>query len=135
LLVEAANGSSIDVELALFDADHGGDTPTAVVERATRGYGVRPSVHGSDALAWALHRAGRSEEAVPYVEEALRLGSVDATMRYHAAAIFAVTGDRTRAVTELERALDLNPWFNLALHDEAAALASELGVPLPIEWG
>jgi tetratricopeptide (TPR) repeat protein len=135
LLAEAANGSSIDLELALFDADHDGEPPAVVVERAARAYGVRPSVHGADVLAWALHRADRSIEAVPYVEEALRLGSVDATMRYHAAAVFAATGDHARAANELDRAFTLNPWFNVALHGEALALAADLGVPVPAAWG
>jgi tetratricopeptide (TPR) repeat protein len=128
--IEERNGSSVDLELALFEADHG-DDPAAEIDRARRAYAARPSVHGADVLAWVLHRAGRSDEARAYADEALRLGSVDATLRYHAAAIYAATGDDGRARTELARVFALNPWFNFALLDESAALAEQLDLPTP----
>ena len=133
MTIEETNGSSIDLELALFDADHDGD-PVAFVARAERGYRARPSVHGADALAWALHQAGRSAEAVPYVEEAVRLGSVDATIRYHAAEVFTAVGDESRGRVELQRALAINPWAPLARHDDVRALAARLGVTPPPSW-
>jgi tetratricopeptide (TPR) repeat protein len=134
LTAEAANGAAIDLELALFDADHGGD-PTATVDRAVRAHRDRPSVHGADVLAWSLHRAGRSTEAVPYIDEALRLGSIDASIRYHAAAISHAVGDSERAKQELSRAFTLNPSFSFTLREEATGLARQLDLSPPAAWG
>ena len=44
-----------------------------------------------DAIAWALHRLGREAEAADYVAKALRLGSIDPILRYHAGAIEVVS--------------------------------------------
>ena len=38
----------------------------------------RPSIYGDDALGWALARAGRCDEALPWLRRALRLGTQDA---------------------------------------------------------
>ena len=53
------------------------------------GYAATPTVRAADALAWALHRLGRDDEAKRSSDEALRLGSRDPLLRYHAGAIAA----------------------------------------------
>ena len=57
-LFEAA-GVDVDLELALFEADHG-DPATALGSRR-QAYATRQTVRTADALAWAYHRAGRDD--------------------------------------------------------------------------
>ena len=57
-LLDAA-GVDTDVELAVFEADHG--DPKRAVELARRGWDAAPSTRSADALGWALTRAGDPE--------------------------------------------------------------------------
>lgn len=108
-LFEAA-GVAVDVDLALFEADHG-DAARAL-ERARRGHAATPTIRAADAVAWALHRLGRDREALPFAEEALRLGSRDPLLRYHAGAIRAALGDAAGARADLQLALDGDAGFS-----------------------
>jgi tetratricopeptide (TPR) repeat protein len=131
-LHEAA-GASVDLEMALFEADRGTD-PGLAVELARRAHSARPNIYASDALAWALYRAGDLNSGQHYVEEALRLGTADGLLRFHAAEIFAGTGDFERARLELGRAFQINPWFSFLHQAEALALAERLGMPIAAAW-
>lgn len=123
-------GQVVDLELALLEADHG--DPETAVELATAAHRARPdNVYAADALAWALHRAGRSDEARPLVERALRLDTADPLLRFHAAAVTAATGDEDGARALLTSALELDPWFSFGLLDEVRELADRLDVPVP----
>src|SRR5206468_12682697 len=82
----AANGVNVDLELALFDADH--HPGSASVAKARKALRARPSTLGHDVLAWNLYRAGGSShlaEAAKQSAMALALGSRDPQERYHAA--------------------------------------------------
>jgi tetratricopeptide (TPR) repeat protein len=100
----AASGVDTDIELALFDADRGVD-PAGAYERALAAYDRRPSIYAADAVAWTAHRAGRPEEAQRYVREALRLGTRDPLLAYHAAVIARTAGDAPAAEAHLRAAL------------------------------
>ncbi|HVM00733.1 MAG TPA: tetratricopeptide repeat protein [Egibacteraceae bacterium] len=127
-------GQNVDLELALFEADRG-DDPARALELAQRAYEARPAnVYAADTLAWALLRSGRAEEATVPMEDALRLGTADALMRFHAAEVFAAAGDPERAREELAAALETNPWFSVAHRGRAATLTADLGVPQPVAW-
>jgi tetratricopeptide (TPR) repeat protein len=80
LVAEA--GVDTDVELAIYEADHG-DRDRAVA-LAREAWAQAPSVRSADALGWALTRAGRPEAGLRWARRALRLGSLDPTFRYHA---------------------------------------------------
>ena len=122
----AANGQDVDTELALFEADHG--TPAAAVASAEKAYAKRPdAVLTQDAYAWALHAAGRSEQALPIARAASRLGLRSPVLAYHLGAIEAAAGDEGAARRALQRALDLNPRFNPVQAPEASALLESLG--------
>jgi tetratricopeptide (TPR) repeat protein len=71
----------------VMEADHG-DVEVAL-ELAWVAYRQAPSIRAADALAWALHRNGRTAEARAYAEEALRTGTLDPGIRRHAAVIRA----------------------------------------------
>jgi tetratricopeptide (TPR) repeat protein len=95
-LLSAGAGVDVDMELALFDADHG-DDPAGAVARARTAYARRPSLYAADALAWALHRAGQHDEAARYSAEALRLGTRDPALRLRAGLIAVAAGDAAAA--------------------------------------
>lgn len=121
----AAAGQDVDTELALFEADHG--TPAAAVASAEKAYAKRPkAVLTQDAYAWALHAAGRSDEALPIARDAARLGLRSPLLAYHLGAIEAAVGDRAAARRSLQRALNLNPTFNPLQAPRARALLSSL---------
>jgi tetratricopeptide (TPR) repeat protein len=108
----AANGVRNDLDVALFDVDHGLRLGHAL-RLAQRGYAERPSTFGNDVLAWALARNGQCEAALPYSERALRLGTQDALKQFHRGWIAACLGDRTAARAWYRRALSLNPQFSV----------------------
>lgn len=120
-LVEA-NGGRADLETALFLADHG--DPVSALVLARREHDVRSTVHTDDALAWALHVNGRSAEALPLAERALRLGTRSAVLHFHKGMVESALGLTERARTSLRTALDINPHFSL-VHAETAR--AELG--------
>jgi tetratricopeptide (TPR) repeat protein len=106
-----ANGVDTDLELALFDADHG-QAPAATVALARDAYARQPSVKAADTLAWALFKAGQTAEARRYADQALRLGTHDPLMLYHAGTIAQAQGDSVAARDWLTRSLERNPSFS-----------------------
>jgi tetratricopeptide (TPR) repeat protein len=82
----------------------------------------RQDIFTMDAVAWAALRAGRIDRAVEASRLALRTGTRDRAILYHAAAIAAAAGDRDRARTLATRALDGHPTFDVLLAPEARAL-------------
>jgi tetratricopeptide (TPR) repeat protein len=106
-----ANGVNVDVEQALFEADHG-DAATALTD-ARAGWAARRSIGAADALAWSLYRGGRYRSAARYEREALRLGTRDATFRYHAGMIALALHDTPAARRNLSLALATNPHFSI----------------------
>lgn len=120
------NGMNIDLELALFEADHGQNIDEAA-QRAHREYEGRPqSIKAADALAWALCKAGRFEEAFPYSQQALRLGTKDAQLLFHAGYIAYRLGRKEEAHEYLTKALAVNPHFSLRYFEEARKLLEQL---------
>jgi tetratricopeptide (TPR) repeat protein len=105
-----AAGVDVDLELALFEADHG--DPAKALDLAEAAYRTRQTVRTADALAWASHRAGRDADAARRSAEALRLGSRDPLLLYHAGIIARDAGDAADARTDLTTALDLDPGFS-----------------------
>jgi tetratricopeptide (TPR) repeat protein len=118
-------GVDVDMELALFEADHGGD-PQKVVAQARASLSRRPTVYAADTLAWALYQAGSVAEARQYSEQALRLGTQDALLHYHAAMIAHALGDEAYAQTHLQKALAINPAFSIRYSSKARVLLTEL---------
>ena len=113
-----ANGVDMDMEIALFDADHDINLEETLA-LAQKAYANRPSIHGADALAWALYKTGNYTEAQKYSQEALKLGTKDALKLFHAGMIALKLGDKTQAREYLEQALTINPHFSILYAEEA----------------
>jgi tetratricopeptide (TPR) repeat protein len=121
----AAQRVNVDLELAVFDADHGAAARALVEARAT--YRERRGVLAEDALGWALHRTGRDAEALPHAKAALRQGTRSAAFRYHLGMIELALGDRPGARRDLAEALRLNPHFSWLQAPRARATLAALG--------
>lgn len=109
--LSAMNGVLYNRQLALFYADHDMKAEEAYAS-AVKEYVVRRDIYGADAVAWTGLKAGKLAEAQSAIKEALRLGTRDAKLFYHAGMISQATGDFASARDYLERVLKLNPQFD-----------------------
>lgn len=109
--LDALNQVVYNRQLALFYANHDRHLDEALT-LAQAEWHARQDILGADALAWALHKHGRDSEAAEMMEQALRLGTHDATLYYHAGMIYASLGEAQRAQDFLNLALALNPYFD-----------------------
>ncbi len=99
-------------QLAMFWADHDEKLDEALAI-AQRERSVRQDIYTCDALAWILFKNKRLDEAKKSMEEALRLGTRDAHLAYHAGMIYYELGDRQRAARYLNLALQTDPNFDV----------------------
>jgi tetratricopeptide (TPR) repeat protein len=112
------NGISTDLSLALFYADHDRNLERAL-DLATNAYAASPSIYAADALAWALYKNGWHQEAQSRIDEALRLGTEEAMLYYHAGMIVQARGDDAAARAHLRHAISLQPRFSILHADDA----------------
>jgi tetratricopeptide (TPR) repeat protein len=112
-----ADGASDPRTLALFLSTRGEDTARAV-DLAREELKNRSDVFTLDALAWALARAGKTDEASTLMARALAEGTEDGRLFLHAAAIAAANG----------RAADAARFARKARAFRFTLLPSELGV-------
>lgn len=117
-------GIDVDVELALFEADHG--DPGRAVELARGAWREAPSVRSADALAWALHSDGRARDALAASHDAMRLGSADPTFLYHAGVIAADAGREAAASALLGQVAAQSPSFSPYHGPQALTALEEL---------
>jgi tetratricopeptide (TPR) repeat protein len=120
-----ANGVDMDLEIALFNADHDIDLEATLVQ-ARQAYERRPSIYAADVLAWVLYKTGDYKEAQTLSEQALRLGTKDALKLFHAGMISARLGDQVQACDYLERAIEINPYFSSLYSEEAQRTLEQL---------
>ncbi|MEP6741097.1 MAG: tetratricopeptide repeat protein [bacterium] len=99
-------------QLAMFWADHDVNIEEALAI-AQRERSDRRDIYTCDALAWILFKNHRLDEAKKSVEEALRLGTRDARLYYHAGMIYNELGDRQSAIRYLNLALQTNSNFDV----------------------
>ena len=126
--------SSLGVEehrrtLAMFYADHGRDLATAL-ELAQLDFAERKDIHGADCLAWALCQNAKYAEAEKLMTEALRLGTKDAKLQFHAGMIQYHLANFEKARSLLNAALS-QPTFSI----RDAKIAREFLARLPAVAG
>lgn len=100
-----------DRAIALFRADHGGD-PVEAFGLAEEALAGRDDIYDWDAVGWCALKAGRLARAEEAMGRALRLGTRDARLEYHAALVADAAGRREEARRRLRRALAINPRFD-----------------------
>ena len=114
-------------QLALFYANHD-LKPAEALDLARKELTVRKDIYGYDALGWALYKNGRYQEAATAIEQAMKLGTRDSMLYYHAGMIYKDSGDQQRARTMLTGALSINPHFSPLYAPRAQQALAELGV-------
>ncbi len=124
--LSALNGALYNRQLALFYADHDMKAEEAY-QNALREFEARKDIYGSDAVAWTALKAGKLSEAEAAIKEAMRLGTRDARLLYHAGMIARAAGDKQSARDYLKRALALNPVFDPLQASVAGHALEEMG--------
>lgn len=121
-----AQGQTYSRQLAMFWADHDTRLDEAL-EVARRERAARNDIYTADALAWCLYKKGRFDEAGAAMKDALRLGTRDPRLLYHAGMIARARGDAGGAARLLRDALKINPAFDPLQADEARRTLRAVG--------
>jgi tetratricopeptide (TPR) repeat protein len=128
-------------DLALFYADHDIKLDEALA-LAHKEFEIRHDIYTWDALAWALYKNAKYAEASDAMEQALRPGTRDALLFFHAGMIANRLGQTSQAKERLQTALNINPGFHIlyagvarqqlkALDNQAALTASQGQIHVP----
>ncbi len=135
---ERANAEYAKFDEMQTDLGDGADHKKLILSKATRGmteealemalaeYAAEKNIHSAELVAWALYKAGRSSEATPHIQEAMRLNTIDARVAFHAGMIARANGNNREAKRLLSKALSQNPGFDLIEAEEARKALREL---------
>ncbi len=116
--IERAGGNTYSSKMALYLADHDLKLDEALAI-ARRERAARADIYTCDVLAWCLFKKGELAEAKTAITEALRLGTHDARIYYHAGMIYQGLGDTASAGKYLKMALATNPAFDVLQAENA----------------
>ncbi|MEP6526612.1 MAG: tetratricopeptide repeat protein [Nocardioidaceae bacterium] len=119
-----SNGVRVDLETALFEADHG--SPSAALSAARTEWSRRHSVQVADALAWAQHVSGHDAAALRMSDRATRLGTPLAMFSIHRGLIEAALGRRSVALRDLRLGLEQDPGLSPWQADRARSVLRSL---------
>ena len=117
----------------LFLLDHGRRVPE-VSSQAAEEIRTRRDIYGYDLLAWALHKQGRDVEAKRAMSMALRLGTQDPMLFYHAGMIERALGNDEAAQRYLRKALKVNKRFHPTHPAVAEAVLDSIAGKGPLGW-
>ncbi|MFF2719988.1 tetratricopeptide repeat protein [Streptomyces sp. NPDC058011] len=131
-LLERAKAAGVDESViqARYESDHG--DPAVAVE-LLRGQWRKQHRNAAvaDALGWALHRSGRSEEGLTYARQAVETGVRNASYAYHLGVIERELAQYGPARRHLQEALRTNPAFSPLDAPKAREALETLGEPPP----
>jgi tetratricopeptide (TPR) repeat protein len=123
-LFEALERQNVETEkswrhLIYYWLDHDKNLAEALIQ-ARRERAQRKDIFTCDLLAWALFKNGELEAAKIAIKEALRLGTKDPRISYHAGVIYSANGSQSAARKYLQQALN-----NPALDVRQATIAQQ----------
>ena len=124
---QGRRGDKFTLGLFFASKNRNSDEALRLIEDERRSRG---GVYVDDAYAWALYRAGRLAEARRASTQALRLGTRDARLLYHAGAIELALGEKSRGRELVTEALALNPKFDVTGAVEARRLLDPAAIRL-----
>ena len=110
--------------LSMFYSAHARE-PAEALRLAQEEYAVRRDIVTEDAVAWALYRNGKVEDAKASIARARRLGTPDARIIFHEGAIRIAAGDTAKGMALVKAALTMNPAFDLYGAREAKAILEQ----------
>jgi len=123
--IEQKLGNIDQRTLALLWADH--DTKLDEARQiAAAEHEKRKDIYTADIYAWTLYKKGQFEEAKKIITEAMRLKTKDARIFYHAGMIEKGLGNKKAAVEYLQKAMQLNPSFDILQAEAAKSALQEL---------
>ncbi len=107
---DAASGHSVNLELCRVYTAMGQYDSAAFY--GGKEYTARPqNIDVNAALAWVAYKQGDRAKAAEYLKTALRTGSKDPELLYHASEIYAAAGDKGKQAAMLAQARKVNPVF------------------------
>ncbi len=110
--------------LAYILLQHGGDANVALTLAQTARKGLPNLANSADTLGWAYYHVGAYSAAQPLFEAAVKDKPNDQTYHLHLGLTYQKLQDRTRAKTELEKVVSLDPKSSVA--DQARQAMSQL---------
>lgn len=110
-------GVDTDLELALFNADHNRKLKESLEDAQESLENGSKSIKTYHVIAWTNYKLGNFDEAGINIQHALRLGTKDPLMSYHAGKIYQKLGQHDNAKQYLDFALQINPFYE-ALYAE-----------------
>jgi len=110
--------------LAYLMLEHGGNINVALTLAQTARRGLPDLANSADTLAWAYFHNGAFSVAAPLLEDAVKKAPGNSTYRYHLGLTYQKLNDSTRARTELEKAIGIDPKSPIA--DEARRALSQM---------
>jgi len=116
--LSAINKVLYNRELALFYADHDLKLEEGL-RLARKELEVRHDIYTWDALAWSLYKSGQLREAADAMTKAMRQGTKDPMLFFHAGMIYDRLGQSDKAREYLGRALSTNPHFHIFYAERA----------------
>lgn len=111
--------------LALMWADHDIKLDESL-QIAAAEHEKRKDIYTADIYAWTLFKKGQFEDAKKIITEALRLKTKDARILYHAGMIEKGLGNTKAAADYLQKAIKLNPAFDVLQSEIAKTTLQEL---------
>src|SRR5262249_24978193 len=87
-------------------------SPEEALRLAREEYASRKDIVTEDAVAWALFRSGKIDEAKASITRARRLGTPDARLVFHEGAIRIAAGETNRGKELVAQARKMNPAFD-----------------------
>jgi tetratricopeptide (TPR) repeat protein len=110
--LEAINQLIYNRQLALFYTNHNHNLEKSLV-MAQKELENRKDIYAYDTYAWALYKNNHYSQAADTMKYALKLGTRDAMLYYHAGMIYRALGEDKQAEYMLSEALAINPHFDL----------------------